>query len=434
MTADNLYLKFRTFIFTRCPKSPPSPMSLAPHLCPHAFTYRSPPSLSRYSCRSAPVIHGGGSFSSAIYTFWLRPNLEVRLAYLIQSHSMCSQTKSIPSPLTPTWRSFTTDTHLVASNTLKMTRFPNFFASLLVAILALTTSARSERHCGTCVPSFATALASSCVLVRSSTQSTYMYMQWSSTPHLSAHCTFGNLTGIALSTGHDPHLYYAWETRQVLQTMRLRRATDVQISAYSKQIGLNATTAKLVTNKAALAYIFQLAHQIGLRVFFKPVVEVETARGGYEWRGRIPGSVAWFNQVYIPFIVDMARLAQAHKLDSFAVGSEYDATVNSTQLWLRVIQSVRAVYTGKLTYIGNHDVSAPFSVVKLSTHLACHSSPWIMTVKRKQKLTGLKHPICVLFSRVTVLLQSPLLVCARLHFRISLLPSCSQKCRPCPIL
>jgi hypothetical protein len=58
-----------------------------------------------------------------------------------------------------------------------------------------------------------------------------------------------------------------------------------------------------------------------------------------------PGYEAW--------IVEMARLAQAHQATVFCVGLEYTHAQKFTDRWLKIIAAVRAVYFGKLTYGGN---------------------------------------------------------------------------------
>ena len=71
---------------------------------------------------------------------------------------------------------------------------------------------------------------------------------------------------------------------------------------------------------------------------------------------QISGKPEWFSRVYRPFILSMAKIAEEEKVDLFAVGSEYAGTIDRTAEWLQTIREVRAVYKGKLTYVGNHDV------------------------------------------------------------------------------
>lgn len=53
----------------------------------------------------------------------------------------------------------------------------------------------------------------------------------------------------------------------------------------------------------------------------------------------------------------MAEIARQERVDLFAVGSEYAASLNQPKQWKKVIRRVRSIYKGKITYVGNHDVS-----------------------------------------------------------------------------
>ena len=53
----------------------------------------------------------------------------------------------------------------------------------------------------------------------------------------------------------------------------------------------------------------------------------------------------------------MATIAQQEGVDLFAVGSEYRATIENRFAWAKIIAEVRKIYFGKITYVGNHDVS-----------------------------------------------------------------------------
>lgn len=70
---------------------------------------------------------------------------------------------------------------------------------------------------------------------------------------------------------------------------------------------------------------------------------------------QIHGSRKWFRGVYAPYIVRMARLAQAEGVEIFSVGSELRLTLSKKKEWLRVIRQVRRVYRRNVTYVANHD-------------------------------------------------------------------------------
>lgn len=163
--------------------------------------------------------------------------------------------------------------------------------------------------------------------------------------------------GVALSTGHDTIGYRQWYTDYTLRQIRAQGSNYIQVSSYLGQRGENSLKTFKVTDDKSIIYIIRKVKRAGFKVFYKPVIEPETRKGGHIWRGRIPGTNAWFKKVYIPWIVRMARIAQREKVDIFAMGSEYARAIHRTSQWIKVIQRVRAVYKGKLTYIANHDVS-----------------------------------------------------------------------------
>lgn len=138
--------------------------------------------------------------------------------------------------------------------------------------------------------------------------------------------------------------------------MKRDGATYVQISTYLKQVGRNGVKGIPVTGDGVLRIVLRKAKRRGLKTFLKPVVEPETPKGKFIWRGFIPGTKRWFDDVHTPWILRMATLAQQEKVDILSIGSEYVGTLGNNAAWLDTIRLVRQVYKGKLTYIANHDV------------------------------------------------------------------------------
>lgn len=156
---------------------------------------------------------------------------------------------------------------------------------------------------------------------------------------------------MALTTGLLPAKYYTPEAATELKVLKRHGTNYIHIAAYARMPGLQATTARWDTDQNALRFIFRKLRKEKLKIFFKPVVEVD----GF-WRGFITGSPTWFSKVYIPYIIQMARLAQQEKVHLFSLGSEYRTAVDKTSQWINVVNKVRSVYKGKVTYVANHDV------------------------------------------------------------------------------
>ncbi|MBM1104715.1 glycoside hydrolase TIM-barrel-like domain-containing protein [Aurantibacter crassamenti] len=109
------------------------------------------------------------------------------------------------------------------------------------------------------------------------------------------------------------------------------------------------------TKKGAKQYV-ALLHKNGISVMLKPQIWVS--------KGQFTGSITMANDEdwkilessYENFIISYATLAQEAKIDMFCIGTELDLFVkNRPQFWTNLIQKVKEVYTGKLTYAANWD-------------------------------------------------------------------------------
>jgi hypothetical protein len=104
---------------------------------------------------------------------------------------------------------------------------------------------------------------------------------------------------------------------------------------------------------ASLRHAISVAHRNGLDVMLKPHVDL---RNDSIDRATIRPSdpAAWFRS-YTAFITHYADLARATGVEQLSVGTELAGTSRSTTRWRRVVQAVRARYSGPLTYAANFD-------------------------------------------------------------------------------
>jgi hypothetical protein len=97
-------------------------------------------------------------------------------------------------------------------------------------------------------------------------------------------------------------------------------------------------------------------HSVGLRVMLKPQALIESVHiAENELKDRHWDEAhrnRWFDS-YIAFITHYAQIAQDNRVDLFVVGNEQEDNTRHDQEWRRVIQEVRAVYDGPLTYAAN---------------------------------------------------------------------------------
>ena len=115
-------------------------------------------------------------------------------------------------------------------------------------------------------------------------------------------------------------------------------------------------TSKTPTDDS-LIHAIQRAHELGFKIMLKPHVDLSEG-SGINWRGEIDfpneaGWRAWFES-YTAFILHYATLAQQQQVELFCVGTELtNAASWHEALWREVIQRVRGVYRGPLTYAAN---------------------------------------------------------------------------------
>jgi hypothetical protein len=146
---------------------------------------------------------------------------------------------------------------------------------------------------------------------------------------------------------------------ELLDEIRAVGATDVQIAVRWAQPDIRSSVIspdpEVTTPDAMVGWVLDAARERGLRTFLMPIIHVEQRRMG-EWRGTlIPEDAGRWWASYEAFILRYARLAQAHGVSLFAVGSELLSMEREDVRWRALITAVRAVYAGQLTYSGNWD-------------------------------------------------------------------------------
>ena len=109
---------------------------------------------------------------------------------------------------------------------------------------------------------------------------------------------------------------------------------------------------------ASIIHAIKKAHSLKMKVMLKPHLEVENTSGG-KWRGDIEfleekDWQTWFDN-YGDFILHYALLAQKSRVELFCIGTELThPAVLKPDLWReKVIEPVRKVYRGPLTYAAN---------------------------------------------------------------------------------
>ena len=100
----------------------------------------------------------------------------------------------------------------------------------------------------------------------------------------------------------------------------------------------------------ALIHAINKAHSLGMKVMLKPHVDIKTD----EWRGDIIASDNWFKN-YKDYMLYYAKLSEEHNVEMFCIGTEFvNITISKWyDQWLDIINAVRSVYEGPLSYSAN---------------------------------------------------------------------------------
>jgi hypothetical protein len=161
---------------------------------------------------------------------------------------------------------------------------------------------------------------------------------------------------------YEPGLYSSAESDQSLTTLAATGANWISLIVTCYQDTISSTTIScppaMTPSDSDLIHVIQKARSLNLKVMLRPIVDL--SNDATHWRGEIDfGSdqnlwAQWFN-AYRAFIVRYAQLAQAYGVEQFCVGVELEGTVSQESQWRQTIASVRAVYTGPLTYSANFD-------------------------------------------------------------------------------
>lgn len=108
--------------------------------------------------------------------------------------------------------------------------------------------------------------------------------------------------------------------------------------------------------KAGVKQYIQELHQQKLNVFLKPHIWI--------WHGEYTGDLQMKTEAdwktletsYQKFILDFAHLAEENQVELFCIGTEMHQFVKQRpQFWKQLIQNIKKVYHGKLTYASNWD-------------------------------------------------------------------------------
>ena len=114
---------------------------------------------------------------------------------------------------------------------------------------------------------------------------------------------------------------------------------------------------KLTPSNENLRLITQEAHNRQFTVLLRPILYEKTLLPDRHWRGSIqPIDVELWFESYTKIILDYAKLAQEEDIEILSIGVELNSLEHRINDWEKMIEEIREIYSGQLTYSQNWDV------------------------------------------------------------------------------
>ncbi|MDP3278545.1 MAG: hypothetical protein Q8Q09_25370 [Deltaproteobacteria bacterium] len=173
----------------------------------------------------------------------------------------------------------------------------------------------------------------------------------------------GATLGPIESSAHPNVGYGTAASANALDELATLGCNWVSITPFGRQWDLQHTEIHLdfeqpfAANRLAVLRVIEQAHQRHLRVLLVPHLWID--RPGL-WRGEIdPGSESrwaeWFAS-YTRFVLAWAQVAQESHAEMLSIGVEMKSSSGTrVPQWIAVIEQIRRVYGGMLTYSANWD-------------------------------------------------------------------------------
>ena len=153
---------------------------------------------------------------------------------------------------------------------------------------------------------------------------------------------------------------WEWATPEMAQTMDELKSLGVNSIAIHPYAEIENDGHVRFRNSDGFRHIsvpLDWARERGLSVMLIPHIAYWGSK--FLWRGEInfATTAEWdrFFGDYETWIVQMAKVAEAHGAGTFCIGLEFTYAQKFDARWRQIIAAIRQVYHGKLTYGGNWD-------------------------------------------------------------------------------
>ncbi len=152
----------------------------------------------------------------------------------------------------------------------------------------------------------------------------------------------------------------SFDYRPLLQEVAALGATHVAlvVPVYQRHGGSTELFlhTRLSPGLGAVAEAVRAARRAGLEVTLFPIVRLLVPRKPNEWRGTLaPTDVdLWFGN-YEQVLGDLASVGALTGASRLVIGSEFSSLDGDVARWTRLLQKIRALFTGTLVYSANWD-------------------------------------------------------------------------------
>lgn len=153
---------------------------------------------------------------------------------------------------------------------------------------------------------------------------------------------------------------WEWGTPEMAKTLDELKSLGVNsfsIHPYAQIENDGHVRFRVMDDNRSISVPLDWARERGMSVMLIPHIAYWGTK--FLWRGEInfQTTAEWdrFFGDYETWIVEMAKLAEAHGAGTFCVGLEFTEAQKFEARWRKIIAAVRAVYHGKVTYGGNWD-------------------------------------------------------------------------------
>jgi hypothetical protein len=168
--------------------------------------------------------------------------------------------------------------------------------------------------------------------------------------------SFSRINGISLAAAHAPIDQSEFNTLCKANANYVCFLPFAFVREGEPRVHYNSGFQEWGERPEGISCCIRMAHEHGLKVMIKPQLWI--SHGEYTGDLSFQSESEWqqFEATYSDYILTLAKVADSSRAEMFCIGTELDSFVNHSPIyWDQLIDSIREVYHGKLTYAENWD-------------------------------------------------------------------------------